>query len=98
MVQKGNKGDTESCDSRIGNKDPTRNKKELQTPHSRESHEGQEPDSSPRVYNEGEEVAQRALLLPTISQRYPLFGLYKEKAGGGEGEKSSEAGPLSGPW
>lgn len=57
MVQKGNKGDMESCDSRVGNKDPTQNKKELETPHSRESHEEQEPDSSPRVYHEEEEAA-----------------------------------------
>lgn len=52
MAQKGNRGDMKSCDSRMGNKDPTRNKKELETPRARESHAAQEPDSSPRVHNE----------------------------------------------
>ena len=68
MVQIGNKGDMESCDSRIGNKEATRNKKKLENPRSREGREEQEPDSSPRVYNEEEEVASRALVLPTITR------------------------------
>lgn len=58
----------EFYDSSIGNKDPTQNKKELEILCSRESREEQEPDSSPRVYNEEEEAALRALLLPTIPQ------------------------------
>lgn len=47
MVQKGDKGDMETSNSKIGHKDTTEDKKELATLHSGESQEGQEPTPSP---------------------------------------------------